>query len=105
MKIHVELVTPEALMFSGDAESIEVPGSEGDFGVLPSHSPMISSIRPGIVSIHTGGKPIEVFVAGGFVEVTGDRCTILAEESVDVTDTTADKKSKLISDAVKKLDS
>ncbi len=86
-KLNVELVTPEALVFSSDVESVVVPGLQGDFGVLVNHAPMISSLRPGIIDIYENGNTISkrIFVAEGFAEVTGERCTILARSAVDVT--------------------
>lgn len=98
-KIKVELVTPEQLLFSVEADSVEVPGTEGDFGVLYNHAPMISTIRPGIVSVHNNGSLKEVFVSGGFAEITGERCTILAEQAIDATGLNAEQRAKLISDA------
>lgn len=86
-KLNVELVTPEALVFSNDVESVTVPGVQGDFGVLLNHAPMISSLRPGVIDIYENGASISkrVFVSDGFVEVTNERCTILARSAVDVT--------------------
>jgi len=87
MKLNVELVTPEALVFSSDVEMVVVPGAEGDFGVLEGHSPMISSLRPGVIDIYETGSQISkrIFVQDGFVEVTPARCTILARSATDVT--------------------
>ena len=66
---------------------VVVPGSEGDFGVLPGHSPLISTVRPGVIDVHDGGKVVHrVFVGGGFAEVTPERCTILAETATMVED-------------------
>lgn len=78
-KFIVELVTPEKLFYSGKADMVVIPGSEGDFGVLPGHSPLISLVRDGVVSISNGEKHKQVSVSGGFAEVTGERCTIIAE--------------------------
>lgn len=62
-----------------------MPGAEGDFGVLAGHSPMISTVRPGIIEVHDGDRVVNrVFVAGGFAEVTATRCTVLAEQAVPV---------------------
>ncbi len=86
-KVAFELVSPERLLRSGDVDMVVVPGSEGDFGVLPGHAPMISSVRPGVVEIHDEGKePERIFVSGGFAEVTGGRCTVLADDAVPVSD-------------------
>jgi len=86
-KIHLDVVTPTGLLLSTDADMVVVPGAEGDFGVLTGHAPMISSVRPGTVVVFEGDKSIHsVFVAGGFAEVTGERCTVLAEEAQAVAD-------------------
>ena len=83
--VQFELVSPERLLVSQPAEMIVVPGAEGDFGVLPGHAPMISTVRPGIIGIYRDGKIDErIFVAGGFAEVTPDRCTVLADEAVSL---------------------
>ena len=85
--VQFELVSPEQLLVSEDVEMVVVPGSEGDFGVLPGHSPMISTVRPGVIHIFAGGAvSSRIFVAGGFAEVTGGRCTVLAEEALPVDD-------------------
>ena len=83
-----ELVSPERLLMSQDVELVIVPGAEGNIGVLARHAPMISTVRPGVIEIF-GTRSAEaerVFVAGGFAEVTPDRCTVLAEEAVPVSD-------------------
>ena len=85
--VEFELVSPEKLLLSKSVEMVVVPGSEGDFGVLPRHAPLISTIRPGIIRVYEGGQVIDqIFVAGGFAEVTGTRCTVLAEEALPVAD-------------------
>ncbi len=83
--VQFELVSPEQLLLSEDVEMVVVPGGEGDFGVLPGHSPMISTVRPGVIHVFDDGAVrSRIFVAGGFAEVTGSRCTVLAEEAVSV---------------------
>ncbi len=83
--IEFELVSPERLLLSRPVEMVVVPGSEGDFGVLPDHAPLISTVRPGIIEVHEGGKVTErIFVAGGFAEVNPERCTVLAEVAMPV---------------------
>ncbi len=85
--VEFELVSPEKLLLSKSLEMVVVPGSEGDFGVLPRHAPLISTIRPGIIRVYEGGQVTDqIFVAGGFAEVTGTRCTVLAEEALPVAD-------------------
>jgi len=81
--VQFELVSPEKLLLSDDVEMVVVPGAEGDFGVLPGHAPMISTVRPGVIHVFEGGSvKSRIFVAGGFAEVTAERCTVLAEEAV-----------------------
>ncbi|MCH8092108.1 MAG: ATP synthase F1 subunit epsilon [Proteobacteria bacterium] len=84
-KVEFELVAPEALVFSAAADMVVVPGSEGDFGVLPGHAPLISLVRPGIIDVHDEGTVKQrIFVAGGFAEVTERRLTVLVEEAAPV---------------------
>lgn len=83
--VQFELVSPEQLLLSEDVQMVVVPGGEGDFGVLPGHSPMISTVRPGVIHVFADGAvSSRIFVAGGFAEVTGSRCTVLAEEALPV---------------------
>jgi F-type H+-transporting ATPase subunit epsilon len=83
MPVQFELVTPEQLLVSRDVDMVVVPGTEGNFGILPGHSPLISTIRPGTIDIYEGNAIAErIFVAGGLAEVTPERCTVLADEAV-----------------------
>ena len=85
--VQFELVSPEKLLFSEEVEMVVVPGAEGDFGVLPGHTPVISTVRPGVIYIFKGGSvKTRIFVAGGFAEVTAERCTVLSEEAVPLDD-------------------
>ncbi|MFI5019540.1 MAG: F0F1 ATP synthase subunit epsilon [Dongiales bacterium] len=84
-QVQFELVSPERLLVSRPVEMVVVPGVEGDFGVLPGHAPLISEVRPGVIAVFEGGKVEErIFVAGGFAEVTAERCTVLAEEALPI---------------------
>jgi len=84
-KVQFELVSPERLLLSRAVDMVVVPGAEGDFGVLPRHSLLISTVRPGVIDVYEGGAVKErIFVAGGFAEVTPERCTVLADEAVPV---------------------
>ncbi len=79
---------------------VVVPGAEGDFGVLPGHSLLIATVRPGVIDIHEGGQVREsIFVAGGFAEVSPERCTVLAEEAVPVADIDKAAAEKRLEDA------
>jgi F-type H+-transporting ATPase subunit epsilon len=83
MPVQFELVSPERLIISAEVDMVVVPGTEGNFGVLPGHSPLISTIRPGTIDIYHGGAISErIFVVGGIAEVTPERCTVLADEAV-----------------------
>lgn len=81
------LVSPERELVSMDAEMVVIPGSEGDFGVLKGHAPVISRMRPGIVDVRDGqGAQNRYFVYHGFAEVTGETLSVLAEEAVALED-------------------
>src|ERR1700676_2426587 len=78
-----ELVTPERLLVSSEVEMVVVPGTEGNFGVLAGHAPLISTIRPGTIDIYEGGAVTErIFVVAGIAEVTPERCSVLADEAI-----------------------
>lgn len=80
-----ELVSPERLLLSRQVGMVVVPGSEGLFGVLPRHAPLISTLVPGVIDVYEEGAVTDrIFIAGGFAEVTEDRCTVLAEAAVPV---------------------
>jgi len=80
-----DLVSPEQLVFSGEVEHVVVPGSEGEFGVLAGHAPLVAMLRPGILKI-LGPNEQRILVVGGFAEVTGDALTVLADRAVPVED-------------------
>jgi F-type H+-transporting ATPase subunit epsilon len=81
-RVQFELVTPERLLLSEMVEMVVVPGTEGNFGVLPGHAPLISSIRPGTIDIYEGQTIARrIFVVSGIAEVTPERCTVLADEA------------------------
>jgi F-type H+-transporting ATPase subunit epsilon len=84
-KVAFELVSPERLLVSEPVDMVVVPGAEGDFGVLIGHTPMISGVRMGTIDMYQdGARARRIFVAGGFAEVTPERCTVLAEAAVPV---------------------
>jgi F-type H+-transporting ATPase subunit epsilon len=81
-KVNFELVSPQRLLLSEAVDMVVVPGAEGDFGVLAEHAPVISTVRPGVITVFQGNAvSARIFVAGGFAEVTPERCTVLAEEA------------------------
>ena len=82
-KLHFDLVSPERLLISAEVDQVDVPGSEGDFGVMANHAPVMTTLRPGVLTIQSPGKAGEkYFVRGGFAEVTLGGLTILAEEAM-----------------------
>jgi len=86
-KVEFELVSPEKLLVSQPVQMVVVPGAEGYFGVLPGHAPVISTVKPGVIDVYANDMTTvtsRIFVAGGFAEVTETRCTVMAEEAVDL---------------------
>jgi F-type H+-transporting ATPase subunit epsilon len=83
---HFELVSPEKIAFSGDVDQVDVPGTEGDFGVFAGHAPLISLVRPGVVTVYVGGEQTKVVVLGGLAEVGPDGLTVLADVATSIED-------------------
>lgn len=100
---HFELVSPERQLFSGAVEQVVVPGSEGDFGVLAGHAPFVSTLRPGILTIHADGQPKRLYVRGGFAEISAGGLTILAERATAVEDLQVDQIDREIREAQEDL--
>jgi F-type H+-transporting ATPase subunit epsilon len=98
-KLQFDLVAPEQRLFSGKVEMVVVPGTEGDFGVLPDHAPFMSTIRPGAISVHDENSVTRTFIYGGFAEVTPDGLTILAEEAIALADVDAVQIEKQLGEA------
>jgi F-type H+-transporting ATPase subunit epsilon len=83
---HFDLVSPESLLFSGEVEQVDVPGSEGDFGVLANHAPLIAMLRPGILTMVRDGDPTKIVINGGLAEVSPAGLTVLADMAVPLED-------------------
>ncbi|NDF11942.1 MAG: ATP synthase F1 subunit epsilon [Proteobacteria bacterium] len=84
-KLTLDLVTPISVAFSKPVTMAVVPGADGVMGILAHHAPIISTLKAGVVEIYDGNNITDqIFITGGFVEVTGDRCTVLAEEAIDL---------------------
>lgn len=81
---HFELVSPEQLLFSGEVDQVDVPGAEGDFGVLAGHAPLVATLRPGVLTIFENGQPLRIVVFGGFAEVSPAGMNVLADAAVRV---------------------
>jgi F-type H+-transporting ATPase subunit epsilon len=80
--LHLEFVSPERVLFSGDVDQVDLPGAEGDMGILPGHAPLVTALRPGIVTVFSGGKREPIVVIGGFAEVSPAGLTVLADSAV-----------------------
>jgi F-type H+-transporting ATPase subunit epsilon len=81
---HFDLVSPERLLFTGDVDQVDVPGAEGDFGVLAQHAPLVTALRPGILIVHRQAGELRVVINGGFAEVNAAGLTVLADMAVPV---------------------
>jgi F-type H+-transporting ATPase subunit epsilon len=91
-KVTFRLVMPERELLATEADMVVVPGSEGDFGVLHGHAPLISTVRPGVLEVLQGNKVEQRFiVVGGIAEVTPERCTVLADEATPFEQVTAEQ--------------
>ncbi|HAA93609.1 MAG TPA: F0F1 ATP synthase subunit epsilon [Rhodospirillaceae bacterium] len=102
--LKLELVSPERLILSEEVEMAVLPGGEGDFGVLGGHSPVISTLRPGTISVFEAGTvKTRIFVAGGFAEVNFEGCTVLAEEAENVEEIDRDAVAQALSAAEEDL--
>ena len=93
-----DLVSPEKLLFSEAVDQVDVPGSEGDFGVLAGHAPLVATLRPGILTVYRGGEALRVVVQGGFAEVNPDGLTVLADMAVPLDEFDKDVLAGIIKD-------
>ncbi len=100
---HFDLVSPEKLAFSGDVDQVDVPGVEGDFGVLAGHAPVVAAIRPGILTVSTGGTKQKIIVLGGLAEVSDKGLTVLADVATSIEDLDRAKFAEQISNMETKL--
>ena len=109
---HFDLVSPEKLAFSGDVDQVDIPGVEGDFGVLAGHAPVVAAIRPGILTVISGGSKQKVIVLGGFAEVSDKGLTVLADvatsldelDRTEFAETIAEMEAKLAEKEGSELD-
>src|SRR5262249_32189096 len=81
---HFELVSPECLVFAGEVSQVDVPGEEGEFGILAGHAPYIATLKPGLLTIYGNGEPQRIVVRGGLAEMGPTGLTVLAEQAVPV---------------------
>ena len=103
-KVAFELVAPERLLARLEVDMVVIPGAEGDFGVLPEHAPLMSLLRPGVISVYLGDRiDRQLFVDGGFAEVNPQGCTVLAERAQPLDEITAEMARQELRDAEEDL--
>jgi F-type H+-transporting ATPase subunit epsilon len=101
---HFDLVSPEKLAFSGEVDQVDIPGVEGDFGVLAGHAPVVAAIRPGILTVTTGGGTREkIIVLGGLAEVSEKGLTVLADVATSIEELDRARFAETISEMEAKL--
>jgi len=100
---HFDLVSPEKLAFSGEVDQVDIPGAEGDFGVLAGHAPVVAAVRPGILTVTTGGAKQKIIVLGGLAEVSEKGLTLLADTATSVEELDRQAFSSQIADMEAKL--
>ena len=100
---HFDLVSPEKLAFSGEVDQVDVPGLEGDFGVLSGHAPIVAAVRPGILTIISGGTRQKVVVLGGVAEMSDKGLTVLADTATSVEELDRARFAETIAEMEEKL--
>jgi F-type H+-transporting ATPase subunit epsilon len=100
---HFDLVSPEKMAFSGEVDQVDVPGAEGDFGVLAGHAPVVAAIRPGILTVITGGAKQKIIVLGGLAEVSEKGLTVLADVATSIEELDRARFAETIADMQAKL--
>jgi F-type H+-transporting ATPase subunit epsilon len=100
---HFDLVSPEKLAFSGEVDQVDVPGVEGDFGVLAGHAPVVAAVRPGILTITSGGTHQKIIVLGGLAEVSEKGLTVLADVATSMQELDRAQFAETISEMEEKL--
>ena len=96
----LEIVSPDRLLLSQQVEMAVIPAAEGDMGVLPEHAPMIVLLQGGTITLYEGGRPTSrLYVSGGFAEITPERCTVLADEAIPVSELSGQVADARLADA------
>jgi F-type H+-transporting ATPase subunit epsilon len=98
-KLHFSLVAPERELVNEEVDQVDVPGAEGEFGVLPHHAPVMAIVKPGALRVYSNGAIRKIFVNGGFADVTPAGLTVLAEDAVDLADVDVAKLEQDIQNA------
>jgi len=100
---HFELVSPERLVFAGEVSQVDVPGEQGEFGVLAGHAPYIATLKPGVLTIYANGGPQRIVVRGGLAEMGPTGLTVLAEQAVPAAEIDRDMIAQAIKDTEEDL--
>jgi F-type H+-transporting ATPase subunit epsilon len=100
MPVNLEIVSPERLLLSRPVDMVVIPASEGDMGVLEGHAPVIVTLRGGVIALYEGERITDqMYVAGGFAEVTPERCTVLANEVMVPADLSREEGERRLAEA------
>ena len=102
-KLQFSLVSPEAELFSGEVDQVDIPGTEGDLGILPNHSPVMAAIRTGLITVTLGTEEVQYFVQGGFADVTPAGLTVLAEKALPMDEMNSTLIKEMIEEIEKTL--
>jgi len=98
-KLHFSLVSPERELYAGEVDQVDIPGTEGNFGVLPDHAPLMAAIRTGAITVYENGAEKQFFVQGGFADVTPAGLAVLAERAAPMTELTSERIQEDIASA------
>ena len=104
MPLTFELVSPERKLASTEADSVTIPGVEGDITAMPAHAPFLTTLRPGHVVVRSGASETRYFVTGGFAEISQDVVSVLAERGVEADQANAAFLDERIAEAEKALE-
>jgi F-type H+-transporting ATPase subunit epsilon len=100
---HFDLVSPEKMAFSGEVDQVDIPGSEGDFGVLAGHAPVVAGVRPGIITVFAGDTHEKFIVLGGVAEVSEKGLTLLTEVATSMDELDKAKFAETVSEMEENL--
>ena len=101
--VQFDLVSPERLLASVEAKEVQIPGAEGDMTAMPDHSPLITTLRPGIVKVVGTGGDSEYVVSGGFAEINGTSISVLAERAIPRSEITQGQYKAMVDEAEERL--
>ena len=102
-KLTFSLVSPEAELYSGQVDQVDIPGTEGDLGILPNHSPVMAAISTGLITVTLGTEEVQYFVQGGFADVTPAGLTVLAEKALPMDEMNSTLIKEMIEEIEKTL--